>query len=321
MDNLTHDISEKLLTWGADIVGIAPVERFDSAPRGHHPRDFLPSCKSVISIALHLFNGLGEVWGDHDEMNKTNTPYLFYGYGLTNLESSRIVNRGAKYLEYRGHDTLAFMPTWTTSTMKYLDETLQDGVMKAEISHRHAAVAAGIAEFGWSGLALTPEFGSMQRFNTLLTSADLTPTPLYDGPPLCDLTQCNKKCARKCPAAALSPTESQSCEIAERKMEFARCDHIRCSYSIFGLIEGSGGWSNMKIPEGKGDAMRFFSTLHSEKVHMYDRTMHENCFGLICGDFCGKCMHQCPSAKIFKKNHSTYNLTERTSSINRLDLF
>ena len=321
MENLTEVVSQKLLTWGADIVGIAPIERFANAPEGHHPQDFLPSCKSVISIALHLFDGLGKVWGDKDEMNKTNSPYLFYGYGLTNLESSRIVNRGAKYLEYLGHETLAFMPTWVSSMTKYMDETLEDGVMKAEISHRHAAVAAGIADFGWSGMALTPEFGSMQRFNTLLTSAELTPTPLYEGPPLCDTTKCNKKCARRCPTEALSPDIKKLCEISGREYVTGHCDHIRCTYGIYGLVEGTGGWTGMKVPEGKGDAMRMFATLHSEKVHMYDKTMHENCFGLICGDFCGRCLHQCPSGKIFKKYHASYDLSHRMNSLNNMDLF
>jgi hypothetical protein len=64
MDDLTQKVMDTLLEWGADLVGIAPVERFDGAPEGHRPTDFLPECKSVISIALHLFQGMADVWGE-----------------------------------------------------------------------------------------------------------------------------------------------------------------------------------------------------------------------------------------------------------------
>ena len=50
MDELTKKTIDALLQLGADLVGIAPVERFAHAPEGHRPTDFMPQCKSVISI-------------------------------------------------------------------------------------------------------------------------------------------------------------------------------------------------------------------------------------------------------------------------------
>jgi len=123
VDGLTQRVLDRLLEWGADLVGVAPVERFENAPEGHKPTDFMPECNSVISIALHIFQGMADVWGEHDVPEKTITPYLFYGYGLTNLESSRIVNRMAKSLEYSGYKTLAFMPTWISSMTIHQTET------------------------------------------------------------------------------------------------------------------------------------------------------------------------------------------------------
>ena len=55
MDVLTKNVVDKLLEWGADLVGIAPAQRLNKAPEGHRPTDFMPECKSVISIGLHLF--------------------------------------------------------------------------------------------------------------------------------------------------------------------------------------------------------------------------------------------------------------------------
>jgi epoxyqueuosine reductase len=320
MDVLTQKVVDTLLEWGADLVGIAPVERFDDAPEGHRPTDFLPECRSVISIALHLFQGMADVWGEWDQPTKTNTPYLFYGYGLTNLETSRMVNRMARLLEYQGYKTLAFMPTWISSMTKYFVETINDGKVKAEFSHRHTAVAAGIADFGLNGLALTPEFGAMQRFNSVLTSAELEPTPLYDGPPLCLPEACGSKCVKICPTQAFSETELQTCTIGDKAVEYAVHDDIRCAYGVTGLVKDTGSFSDLEIPEGPGQPLRYFADMGSEEKHPFHEAMLDNCFGIICGDFCGKCLHKCPSKKLSKEGLEEYDLSGRFSSINRSPL-
>jgi epoxyqueuosine reductase QueG len=45
-----------------------------------------------------------------------------------------------------------------------------------------AAVRAGVGEFGACGLLLTPQFGPRQRFQMVLTDAELEPTPLLAEP-------------------------------------------------------------------------------------------------------------------------------------------
>ncbi|MDY6795522.1 MAG: hypothetical protein SWK76_09650 [Actinomycetota bacterium] len=316
MDKLTRRVIDTLLEWGADLVGIAPVERFEYAPEGHRPGYFMPECRSIISIGLHLFQGTADVWGEWDRPDKTNTPYLFYGYGLTNWESSRMVNRMAKLLEYRGYKTLAFMPTWISSMTKYFDETIVTGEITSEFSHRHTAVAAGLADFGLNGLALTPEFGPMQRFNSLLTSVELEPTPLYDGPPLCLPEACGSKCVRICPTGAFSDSELQTCNIGGRDISYAVHDNIRCAYGVTGLVQGTGSRSELQMPEGPGQPLRYFADMGSEHIHPYTKAMLENCFGLICGDFCGKCLHMCPSKKLSRESLKDYDLSGRHSSLN-----
>ena len=39
---------------GADMVGIASVDRFEGAPQGHGPLELLPSAKSVIVAAIRI---------------------------------------------------------------------------------------------------------------------------------------------------------------------------------------------------------------------------------------------------------------------------
>ena len=316
MDTLTQSVLSNLLQWGADLVGIAPVERFRNAPNGHHPSEFMPSCKSAISISMHIHQGAADVWGDYDQPNKTNTPYLFYGYGLTNLELARMANRIAKALEYRGYKSLCFLPTWITSMAKYMDKTKTTKKLKAEISHRHAAVAAGLGTLGLNGLLLTPEFGPMQRLVTVLTSAELEPTPLYDGPELCHPGLCGMKCVRLCPAQAFSEKERQSCVIGERTLTYSTHDNIRCSYAIHGMIKGDGARSEIAIPEGPGDISQLARELRGKNIHPFDRAMLNNSFGIICGDFCGKCLHQCPSKELSKKDLADYDFSTRQSVLN-----
>ena len=316
MDKFANKIVDTLLDLGSDLVGIASVERFTHAPEGHRPTDFMPKCKSVISIGLHILQGAADVWGEYDDRRKSITPYLFYGYGLTNIESSRIVNRVAKLLEYQGHQSLCFMPTWLSSMTKYMDESLVEGKLRAEFSHRHAAVAAGIAEFGWNGLALTPEFGAMQRFNSILTSAELEPTPLYAGPSLCRKDKCGSTCVKICPTQAISAEEKQIVRIGERTFEYAAHDNVRCTYAIHGMVKGSGGRSDIKISEGPGSLVNFYVAKSGSEMHYYDKSMLDNCFGIICGDFCGRCLHKCPSRKLAKKDLEQYDLTSRFSVMN-----
>jgi hypothetical protein len=55
-------------------------------------------------------------------------------------------------------------------------------------------------------------------------------------------------------------------------------------------------------------------------MHPYDKAMLDNCFGIICGDFCGKCLHKCPSKKLCAKDLKDFDFSSRHSSVNRFRL-
>jgi epoxyqueuosine reductase QueG len=63
-------------------------------------------------------------------------------------------------------------------------------------SHRHAATRAGLGEFGYNNLVLTPQFGSRQRFNSIITEAELVPDPLIEKP-ICRRDAC-RLCQQAC---------------------------------------------------------------------------------------------------------------------------
>ena len=135
--------------------------------------------------------------------------------------------------------------------------------MKAEFSHRHAAVASGIASFGWNGLAMTPEFGTMNRFNSLLTSAELEPTPMYDGPAICRPDLCGHNCANVCPAEAISTEETQTCRVGNKEFTYGVHDNIRCIYAILAMIKDAGGRTEATLPNGPGNPVQFVADQES----------------------------------------------------------
>ena len=47
-------VKEIMKNLGADLCGIASLDRFASAPEGYHPTDVFPLCKSVISFACRF---------------------------------------------------------------------------------------------------------------------------------------------------------------------------------------------------------------------------------------------------------------------------
>src|SRR5512136_532452 len=62
-DKMTAEVMDVARHQGAMLVGVASIDRFDplppvhdGAPKGHHPKDFLPEARSVISIAQPVLN-------------------------------------------------------------------------------------------------------------------------------------------------------------------------------------------------------------------------------------------------------------------------
>lgn len=295
---LTQKIKSLAVDMGAELVGVAPVTRFEHAPEETKPTHYMSDAANVISIGIHIANGVCDIWGNYDEPGRSIGPYLFYGYGLVNWELGRIAHSVAKTLENMRYKSLVFPPTWSIAQYRFVERVVE-GVFLADFSHRHAAVAAGLGEFGWHGLCITPKFGNRVRFNSIITNAPLTPDPMYDGPKLCQPEKCERKCVQICPTKAIS-TESVRCQIGERVFEYAKVDKVRCVYGVQGYVRGSGSRTHVEIPDGPGDILHYYTEARPQR-HPTDQAFFDQSWGLITGDFCGRCFHQCP-APIFVRS-------------------
>ena len=94
------------------------------------------------------------------------------------------------------------------------------------------AVACGLGEYGYHGMVLSPEYGPRERIISIITSADLEPDPLYNGPALCD--QC-KLCAKFCIGQnydyeKLNDPKFIEFEIEGKKFSYPNINRWRCFY-------------------------------------------------------------------------------------------
>ena len=56
--DLTTEVKNLTRSEGAALVDFAPVERFENAPKGHRPGDFIPKAKSVIAFGMRISDAI-----------------------------------------------------------------------------------------------------------------------------------------------------------------------------------------------------------------------------------------------------------------------
>ena len=193
MDNkLTFAVKELAYRLGADLVGIANIERFENAPIKMSPKGILPSARSVIVCAVHHPDAAIELDGEiHPQvMGPYRIQYIM------NDKLDVLSFRIGRMLDDLGYATV---PIASSNIWRYRGYQDLDAAFSPDMSHIYAGVCAGLGELGWNGLCITPEYGARNRFISIITEAELTPTPLYSGKKLCDM--CGE-CVRNCPTNA-----------------------------------------------------------------------------------------------------------------------
>jgi ferredoxin len=219
---LTDEVKAVATEMGADLVGIAPVERFAEAPLPASPLGHLPGARSVIVAAIHHPDACVELSGD-----PTVHDMGAYGpiQGDMNMKLGSIAFAIGRLLERRGHPTMPIVPT---NVWRYREWPGVPTPFTADLSQRHAGVAAGLGQIGWNGLFLSPEYGPRQRLVSIITQADLVASPMYDGPNLCD--DCYL-CVDKCPTRSISRERTVTVRIGGREFTYGYLDKWRCSWS------------------------------------------------------------------------------------------
>ncbi len=187
------------------IFGIAETERLWFHPEVAHLKSKLPF---VVVIGYKLSYGVTETL-----INGPNRLYLAH-YRQLNYLLDKAATQLAMWLEMRGAMAL---PIPASQIMDWQNQL-------GHLSHRHAAVAAGIAFWGRNNLAITPQFGAHQRWASILTDFQMLP-----GKPLnMDCGNC-RACILSCPAKAIGETRDQ--------WDYEKCYALLTEFSKQGISQ------------------------------------------------------------------------------------
>lgn len=183
---MKNQIKEFILSLGADVCGVANIDRFSEAPAGFHPTDIFPDCKSVIVFGIALSKGLTKV-----------EPKLIYGhfnYG-TCSRVDWIGFRAAKEIERICGGYAVPLPS--DGPYEYWDAETLEG--RGLISMKHAAMLAGLGTLGKSTLLLNEKYGNLLTLGLVLTDLNLVSDPVAESICVegCDI------CIKNCPSQAL----------------------------------------------------------------------------------------------------------------------
>ncbi len=209
-------------TLHADLVGVANIERFANAPVMMSPQGILPTAKSVLVMAVHHPDASIERGGitHPQEIGPYSIQYHM------NWRLDDMSYRMGAFLEKLGWKAVPIVSSniWRYRGYKGLKEQFAP-----DVSHMHAAVAAGLAEFGYNGLAITPEFGARQRYVTIITDAVLTPSPLVEPGSVCDSCMI---CKKECRSGALSKEINgwNVIKIEDKEYRYANKNLWRCAW-------------------------------------------------------------------------------------------
>ncbi len=254
---LKEKIREFSLNLGIDDVGFASVSDYNS-PRSTKIEEIFPGARSMIVMVMREMS--------HCE---SPNPQIAMSGRIDIMEFGRHCTFSlGRYIETKCGGKAMGIPL---SYPLEMDPAKNKGVV-ADISLRHAAVAAGVGAFGRHNLVIHPRLGSQILFCGILTDLELEPDPSCETNPCIN---CNL-CVKNCPAGALE--------------EEGRTDVFRCMKKSqpYGLAKSIGFWSEFvkKPPEEQG---KMFFT--KDYWQMYQAQFIGFQY------FCFKCFSVCPVGK------------------------
>lgn len=184
MDHLKIKAMAKDL--GADLCGIASVERFQDAPVGFNPSDIYSKCKSVIVFAKRVPAG---------SLSAENCiPYTH----VSDVIVQEVDSLGVKLCLILEDLGIEAVPIPSDDPSEYWESENQYAM--GILSMRHAGYLAGLGVIGKNTLLINGKYGNMIQIGAVLVDIKL------ESDPLATYTVCREKCSLcidKCPQKAL----------------------------------------------------------------------------------------------------------------------
>ena len=280
----TQDVKEQAKKFGADLVGISPMSRFEGAPKQMDARYIFPGAKSMIVLGFRIARGT--LRGIEEGTLFSNYPSMGYA-ALNQVYGPMVLWNLTRFLEDEGYETIPMLNanggeavnTVTGKFRRGWSRPVKEGNPYPDVlvHFRLAAYMAGLGEIGWSKVFLTPEFGPRQRFAILLTDAELEPDPIFEGK-ICD--RC-KLCVKNCHGNAISLNESVKVTVAGHELEWGKLNEMACE-------KGLQGGLNKELNPFDGDYPRFYGygraiegacgCIRACMIHLEERKKIKNLF-------------------------------------------
>ncbi len=222
MSSLSTQFKEFAAKAGADLVGIASMDRFADFPAEHSPASIAPEARSVIAIGRRITRG---TLRGNEEGTNFNT---FNSFGYHWLDTEFVAMTTFECVEWLEDQRYEATPLFGFPPEAYPQGiAVRPGAPAPNVypNFSYVAVACGLGEIGVNGELLTPEFGPRQRIQLILTDAPLDPDPIFEG------TICQRcmACAKSCPLGAVDMTAFDELTIAGKTMSVAKIDYSKCA--------------------------------------------------------------------------------------------
>ncbi len=183
---MENEIKKILLSCGADVCGIANIDRFNHVPLEFSPTGIFERCKAVIVYGVALPKGLSEI-----------SPRLVYGHfnSFVSTEVDRIALVASKKIEKVF--SIRAVPLPCDTPYEYWEHETMTGM--GLISMKHAAYMAGLGDIGKNSLLINPQYGNMLTIGAILVDLDLKSDDFCRE--IC-IENCTK-CVDSCPVQAI----------------------------------------------------------------------------------------------------------------------
>lgn len=250
---MKDEIRKFAINMGVDDIGFASVKDYHS-PKSPSIESIFPGAKSLIVMAYQ----------ELDNCESENKQIAFSGR-IDQMEFARSSNyKLARFLSREYKAKVMSVPV--SYPLNQSKETM--GAV-GEVSLRHAAVAAGLGNFGLNNLVLHPQMGSRVIFTALITDVDFLSDPPVEERICIDCMACVKAC----PSGALNNA--------------GKTDVLRC-------VKNS-------QPYGLSANIHFWSKFAASSVEVQQEMLKDTNYWWIYQAgyiglqyFCFNCMKECP---------------------------
>lgn len=230
----SKELKEAARSLGADLAGIASIDRFKTLAPERHPSSIFPECKSVIVIGRRILRG--SLRGVEEGTNFGSTYHFFGHRQLEDCFLAQTTYDLNRWVEERGFEAVPLFG--------YHPDGMPLGVQVAPgrpapnviVDFEFAAHAAGLAEMGLGGFLISKEFGTRQRLSLLLTDAELEADPVFDKQICGDC----KACAEACPLKAIDAASKHKFGVEGHQMDVANIDYSICNSCPNGASKAGG---------------------------------------------------------------------------------